>query len=222
MAKTRAQLRTAVMEITKRPDKTTLTNNALDHALLTLQNAHFFKAQKTESDLSVVQSDVSVSLPSTFHKLLEVRLIDSNDSYPIEIKYKKWVVQNFPNISADNETKPDYCYEEGGVLYFSCPLDGAYTIRVTYYKLATFVDDSTTNPIPVAESALIFHTVAYVYDALELQAHASRWLQRAEHAEFKAKRSDNREIGEVKKLEEFEGHRTIQRTSDYFIVPNSV
>ena len=222
MAKTRAQLRTSVMELTKRTDKETLTNDALDFALLELQNEYLYRVVRTEADLSTSQDDVSEALPSGFHRLLEVRLIDSTSSYPIEVRSLKWVLENFPNISADSSSKPDWCYEEGGVLYFSCPLDAAYTIRVTYYALSTFVSDATVNPIPVAESALIFYATSYVYDGLELDKDARKWEKRAQIAALKAKRSDKRRPAEHKTLEEFQGLRGTEDVSTYFIVPDSV
>ena len=222
MAKTKTQLISSVETRTGRTDKDTLIGEAIDSALLECQNEHFFREMYTTADLSASASDVSEALPSDMHQLLEVRLIDGTSSYSIFVKSKRWVVENFPNISADNASKPDWCYEEEGTLYFSCPLDDAYTIRITYYAFLVFASAATANPIPCTDNALLYYAMSELYESLELDRLADKWLRRGDRALVKAVRSDKRRVAQVKQLEEFTGHRKETLTSDYFVVPDSV
>lgn len=200
MAKTRLQLRTDVETITGRTDKDDVVNLGLDFGLLTLGLKHNFREMRTLADLNASASDLSEALPSDFYDLLEARLIDDTNSYPLIVKDKKWVTDRWSNISADSSTKPDFCYVEGGSLFFSTPLDAAYTIRITYFKLLSFTDDTTVNPIPIAENALTLYAIEFLYNSLEMFDTGLIWKARADRERDLAIRADKKRVAEVKKF----------------------
>ncbi len=225
---TRSELRTKVETSSKRVDKETLINDGLDMALHDACIEHNFREMKVEVDLSASEDDLLEALPSDFYQLLEVRLIDGTSSYDLEVKSKTWVVERFPNIAEDSSSLPDFVYEEGGSLYFSTPLDADYTVRVSYYKLLTFTDDSTENPVPVLENYLIFSTLSWLYNSLEMERRGAFWEVKARGtparlggALIRAIRADNRRVAEGKKFEE--ANNVIEPKRDvYFIVPDEV
>ena len=225
---TRAELRTKVETSTKRFDKETLINDGLDIALHDACIEHNFREMKVEADLSASEDDLLVALPSDFYQLLEVRLIDDTSSYKLKVKSKTWVVERFPNIGADSSSLPDFVYLEGGSIYFSVPLDADYTVRVSYYKLLTFTDDSTENPVPVLENYLVFSALAWLYNSLEMERRGAFWEVKARGtparlggALIRGIRADKKRVAEEKIFEEADNRPRDERDV-YFIIPHEV
>ncbi len=225
---TRAELRTKVETSSKRVDKTTLIDDGLDIALHDACIEYNFREMQATADLSVSEDDIVEALPSDFYQLLEVRLINDTSSYKLKVKSKTWVVERFPNITADSSSLPDFVYVEGGSLYFSTPLDADYTVRISYYKLLTFTDDSTENPVPVLENYLVFSTLSWLFNSLEMERRGAFWEVKARGtparlggALLRAIRADKRRVAEEKIFEE--ANNVIMDKRDvYFIVPDSV
>ncbi len=225
---TRGELRTKVETSSKRVDKEDLINDGLDIALHDACIEHNFREMKVEVDLSASEDDLSEALPDDFYQLLEVRLIDGTSSYDLKVKPKTWVVEKFPNIAEDSSSLPDFVYEEGGSLYFSVGLDADYTIRVTYYKLLTFTDDSTENPVPVLENYLIFSALSWLFNSLEMERRGAFWEVKARGtparlggALIRGIRADKRRVAEEKQFEEL--NNVVEDKRDvYFVVPDSV
>lgn len=226
---TKTELITEIVEISKRGDKSTLIGYGIDAGLLDACLEHEFREMEVEADLSASEDDLSEALPSDFHDLLEVRLIDGTQSYPLIVKAKKWITDKFPNIDEDSSSRPDYVYIEDGSLFFSTKLDDDYTIRVTYWKLQTFATVATENPIPVLKNFLVYSGLSFLYNALEMERRGAFWERKARGSSttrvggelLRAIRADGRRTAQVRKLEEFQGDRELER-STYFIVPDSV
>jgi len=180
----RSDLRAAVINNAGgRSDKDTVINQGLDLGLKELTKLYDFKDLWTESDLTTTASVAYVTLPSTMSNLVEVRLINGTQSYPIAIKSKVWMVERWANISANNETFPSMGYEEGGLFYLFPVPDDAYTIRVTTVgEPADFAGDSTENPVPILDYSLICWASAFLFDSLEQFDRGTMWKQRAERA----------------------------------------
>jgi len=222
MAKDRENLRDNVILITRRSDKTDLINLGLDFGLLSVAREHNFKVMKTTSDLSASEDDIVEALPSDFLDLREVRLINDTSSYALRVRDEKWVTDRWPNRAADASRKPDYVFSDGTNIGFDAPLDADYTVRITYYTLPTFVDDDTTNPIPLAEDAIVYFATEFLYNSMEMKERGLYWKTMGEIALAKAVARDKVESAEIKKFEEFTSDRDISLTKDDFIVPDEV
>ncbi len=194
MAMTRAELRTAgVSNIGARIDKNTVINTALDLGLKALARRHEWDDLRTSVDLETVATEQEVSLPSDFLALLEARYINGTISWLLEYKTKRWLVERWPNISANNNTKPEKFYVASGSMFLFPVPDAAYTIRVSYVaEPADFADDSTENPVSVLDLSLLSWATHYVMMSMENFAAAAGWLALSEKHLLDAIRSDKR------------------------------
>ena len=206
---TRAELRALVKtNIGERNDKDTAINNALNLGLTELTRSHGFRALRAEVDLSTTVSVAFVTLPANSHKVLEARLINSTSSYPLRIRRKKWLVDRYPNPSADMVYLPDECYQEGLSLILNPIPNSTYTIRLTVQKRpAAMATDTAPNPVPELEYAVVAWATGYVWDSLEQFAQGSAMRSRAMDSLANAIRLD-KDRGEMVQAEGTQGQAT--------------
>lgn len=176
----RGALRSAVMDITGRTDKTDLTNTALDLALERLMKAFQWEEIEAEADLSISEGDTSVSLPSTAMKLIEARVIrDTNEnSYSLGIWDRVEYLRHYPNASEVTKGLPAIAYEENRTLHFVPPSNDDYTIKVTVTQRPSFSSDSTENPIEGSDESLIAYAASYVFSAVQQFEQGAVWMNK--------------------------------------------
>lgn len=201
---TRLQLRSLVIDNTRRSDKTDLINAAIDLALEEIGLVHDFRLMSEESDLSVAQSAASVALPSDYYQVLEARLIDGTESFELQIKDKNWVVERWPNIASVPEGTPTVAYEENGTLVLAPRPNRTYTIRVTVSKLpSSLTSDSSSPTIAGISHAIVAWATAYVFKSIQQFEAARFWMQEYARSLILAVRADKRRSAVKYQLEEF-------------------
>jgi len=190
---TRSELRSEVEERTGRTDKSTRIDTLLDLGIRELTKYHDFEEIRAESDLTTVASQAYVALPTNTRSVVEARMIDGTNSWPLVIKRKKWLTDRIPNVSALSEGKPVYAYKEGDNFYLLRIPDDAYTVRVTVYpKPSDFASDATENPVELLDEALIGYAAEGVLLGVEEYEAAAQWNPRWKAALLQAIRQDNR------------------------------
>lgn len=207
----RSDLRTEVIGITNRSDKTTLINNAINLALEDLYNRHDWFEARSQTDTVIAAGDYSVSLPSANARLLEARVLDVSDerSVKLDIRHKNAIIDRYPYPETMTQSWPRLGYTEGGSLFFYPPADDAYTIRMTSIAPQQLSDDVTDIALLGLRSALVSYACAHVYLSLEMLREADYWRQRYEAAYLVARRSDERRVAD------FVQTRLHQGQSDY-------
>lgn len=133
-----------------------------------------------EADLALTTGASSVSLPSNFHRLSEVRLVVEDSpllSREICVKPKTYLVKHFPAIEDENPGKPTYGYLQGTTLFLIPLSDADYTVRMTYYKLHPDLSaDSSECEIRHAGECVAAWASYWVFHALEQTDSAAQWL----------------------------------------------
>jgi len=219
---TRATLQAKVEVILgDRDDKTAVINQGLDLALFEFSQMYPFKELLSIADIGIVDTNLYVALPANFHHLIEVRLIDSTNSYPVEVKTKEWVVKKFPNIADGSSDRPRYVYVEGANLYMAPKNNGTYTLTMTYgiaVSSSYFTTDVTVNPVPDLDNALVFYAAAFTFEQMELPSTSDRWYAQANTAFQKAVRANRRNnvVHRVEAFPEAERIYTTERWRDPF------
>ncbi len=177
---TRGELRTRVVSITKRTDKTTVIDTALDMGLeeISLHPNHDWRQLVSEQTLSASDGDSSEPLPTGTHHVKEARFINGLQSYKIQLLPKTQFLRWFPNVEDAQALRPLYAYVDNSTMYFSAPLTDDFDIRALCYILPSFTDDDTEMPISVANNALTFFALGFVYDSMEMYSAASIWNRR--------------------------------------------
>lgn len=215
----RSALRTQVENIISRDDKTDLINSALDMALEEISMRHYFLDMYSESDLTTVAAQAYVDLPSNTHKLMEARFIDSTQSYPLDIRNKRWLTQYFPNISADSNMKCKWGHVEDDKLYLYPVPDDAYTIRVTVLKLMqNLASDAASPETNGIDRVIIAFAAHWVFEALEQYESAAKWLIKFERMLERAVRDDEKRLAENRIFTGFQGDMMVF-PSDYYNDP---
>ena len=204
-ASTRSELRTRVQNITKRTDKSTVINDALDLGLSEISQLHDWRELIGVETLSTTTNDTEESLTASTHHIIEARVIDGTNSYKLRVIPRRRFYQWFPNVAAASASKPKYAWVDDTTLYFSAPVDSSYDIYVMSYILSTFTGDSTVCPISVAENALSFYAVSFLYDSLEMYNAASVWNRRYEKALAVAIATDTKQPAREFIAEAFKG-----------------
>ena len=172
---TRAELRTRVVAITKRTDKTTVINEALDMGLADAAWPHDWREMKSIETLSASAGDTSISLPTGTHHVSEARFINGTQSHKLIILPRTRFLRMFPNVADAQETKPQYVYVDNDTMFFNGPLSDDFDIYATCYILPSFTDDSTENPISVLNNALTYFMLSFLYDSMEMFSAARVW-----------------------------------------------
>lgn len=176
---TRLDLQAMVIENTGRSDKTTLINNSLNFALKELSRLYPFAYNRPEADYSVAAASTYKALAARLNQIVEIRLIDpavTTFSNPLTIMRKVPFVRMFPNVAGSAITgRPSHVYLDGVTVYFNCITLATYTLRVTYYQLDRFVDDTTVATIPDADEVLVAYATANTYRGLQMYEDAAEW-----------------------------------------------
>jgi len=182
MASTKAELVTRVQNITKRTDKSTVVNDALDMGLRQISYLHDWSELVSIETLSTTTDDTSATLTTGTHHIIEARVIDGTHSYKLRVIPRMQFYRLYPNVASASSSKPCLAWSDNTTLYFSAPLDSGYDIYVMSYILSTFTTSTTECPIALAENALSFYAVSFLYDSLEMFNAASVWNRRYEQA----------------------------------------
>ncbi len=191
MALTRAQIRTLVLDATGRTDKTTLINTAIDLGVEEFSTQYRWSDLLIEADATLTADVQSVALASDVARIIEIRLIDGNNSRTLRIRSKDWIVKHFPNPSATNSAKATFGYLQGTTLFVVPIPDSAYTIRYSYYKLsAALTTDAQEVDVRHSGAAIAAYATYWVFQTVEKHEDAERWLATYLKLLDSAKRTD--------------------------------
>ena len=194
----RGQMKTHIGLIVNRSDThDDLVEDALNFALQEISMRHAFRDMKSQSNIVTADGVAYATLPTSTHRVVEARLIDGTQSYELDLRPKRQLVNLHPNASSESEGKPDFAYQEGSLLYLFPIPDDAYTITLTVVKLmADMDDDSDTPEVSGIDRVIIAWAVSWVYEALDMHDTATRWLQRFEMLITQAILDDETRIAE--------------------------
>ena len=191
MALTRAQIRTLVLDATGRTDKTTLINTAIDLGVEEFSTQYRWSDLLVEADATLAIDVQFVVLATDVARIIEIRLIDGNNSRTLRIRSKDWLVKHAPNPSANNTGKPTFGYLQGTTLFVVPIPDEAYTIRYSYYKLsAALTTDAQTVDVRHSGAAIAAYATYWVFQSIEKHEDAERWLATYLKLLDSAKRTD--------------------------------
>jgi hypothetical protein len=193
----RDALQAVVEDNIGRTDKNSVILNGLNFALRELLKEHDFREMFVSEDKATVASQAYVSLTSSLDRIYEARLINSNYSYSLSLKTKKWVVSRWPNLAALSTGMPSFGYVESGKLYLGPIPNAVYTIRLT--KIAPpgdLASGSTANPVESLDYAITCWATGFVYDSLKMFDEGQAWRARALDSVHKAHSFDERHFEE--------------------------
>ena len=214
---TRTELRTLVESVTGRTDKTTLANSMLDLGIKAFCRRHSFRDLESESDLTTTDGTTYVVLPTNTRRLIQASFINDTQSWPLDLRTKKYLTDRWPNISSLSENKPVKGYVEGANLYLFPVPDDAYTIRVTVETSpASFASDSTENPVESLDLALVEWVSAFIFSAVENFDIAAYHRSLSSEAFSEAVRDDIRQRRTFRQHEGFRSpEESLNKTNTY-------
>jgi hypothetical protein len=187
----RGELRTLVLQNTKRTDKLDLINSALDMAVDEVSAAYLWSDLLTEDEVILYQGQ-PVSLATNTARVVEVRLVDGTvNSQPLQIRPKSWLAKYFPVPDLQAQRRPVYGYFEGVILH-TIPLPAIdYTIRYSYYPLhGAFTGDASELLIRHASKAVVAYATHWMWFSLERYQDAEAWMTMYQRALESAKKLD--------------------------------
>lgn len=179
---TKSEMALAVKRnIGNRTDKDVVIGEALNFALSELSQLHDFFIQDTRSTATTVIDSEYVDLgdSSIVKTVFEARVMGASPSV-IQLRPKTWIVDKYPDVGEVTSGVPAYAYQEGNYLYIAPVADAVYTIGFSYYPdIIGFALDSSENPIPLLQQAIIEWATGYVFDSIELFERGVAWKTRA-------------------------------------------
>jgi len=175
----KSELRDLVIGNTGRTDKTDLINDSLDFGLTTISKISLFDDLRKQAEVSLASGISSVQLPSDVFQIVEIRFIDPaapTNSYQMILWRKREFTKRFPNVAGSLITgKPLNCYREKSSLFFDRILQFPYTLRLTYYYLDVFENDSDSPSLIGIDEALVAYATASVYRSIQMYKDAEYW-----------------------------------------------
>jgi len=208
-----------VIDATRRSDKVSLINRAIDIALADVSIYRAWSDLMVEADASLSAAAASVTLASDLTRLLEVRLIDGTSSYRLKLRQKTWLVQRHPNISAASQAKPVYGYMMGRVLYVIPIPASAYTIRYTYARShPALTSDSSLVLIRHASAAIAAYATWWTFKSIEKFEEAKQWKETYEELVAKAVKNDE-DNPAVEMLADIRGQNDDGSINPYWLDP---
>lgn len=192
----RSELNSAIIAITGRSDKSSLVNSAINRGLSRLAHIHRFTTLRKEKLVPFGEDDFYVNLPSDFLELYTITFLDGTMSYQMDVKDAEFVEKSWPDPSSDPTGKPTHGYVSANAFYFRPRSNGSYEFKFVYYgepeKLTT---DSSENPIPGSDNAIIAFGAAYVLKAVQLYSQAGHWENEWREEALSLIQSDRRRQG---------------------------
>lgn len=210
---TRSTLRTRVANRTGRSTETNFTavvNDAFDEFITRCGRLWNFKEMRTTTTLALTTGNYYGSLPSvtlrgfstSIHHILSVKgylTTDAETTFPVKLKSATWLDKHFPDRIRTSAVQqaPAFCAREGTRLEVQAPVSDNYTLslRVALLPLA-FASDSTSNPIPSLDEALVRYGMYAIYDSVEAYQQADRSLAIASNLFLEAVLADEKEPGQ--------------------------
>lgn len=177
---TRAELRALVIEATRRSDKASLINDAINFALADISSQHLWSDLLVEATATLTEGSTSVSLAADVARVTEVRILDESGtpSWPLQVRPKSWVVRKFPNPSAGSQGRPNFGYLEGTTLSTVPVPDVDYTVRYSYYRIhPNLTSDGSSTLVRGIDPAVIAYATHWVFQSIEKYEEARRWLE---------------------------------------------
>jgi len=176
--------------------KNELIEQGLSFGLKTFAQEHDFSIRaltRTGVALTANVETFILSSSEEIQRVKEVRVLDGTSAYSVQIKEKSWFVKKFPNPTESSPSKPLYCYQEANTLYFAPVPDSDYDIEYTYIPdESSFTEDSSENPIPLLDHALVCWATAYLFDSMQKFQEGRLWRSNSYAAFASAVKRDKR------------------------------
>ena len=135
----------------------------------------------------------SYVLPSTTLRVTSAILVDGVLTKRLSLKTRDWIDEHYPHPEEDLTGHPHYGFTEGGRLYVVPWCSGAYEVRLTISELPTMASSDASEPtLTTANYALICWATSHMFDQLEKELSADRWMRRYYTARADAIESDMR------------------------------
>lgn len=173
----RLTIRNLVIEATRRSDKTSLINSAIDIAVEEVSSQRMWSDLLTAGQTSLILGQGFIDLASDLARLTEIRLIDGTSSRNLIIKTREWVGDYFPSPESFSTGRPVYGYLLGKTLHIVPRPDAAYVLKYTYVKLhPALASDTSEVLIRHAGPVVAAYATFWVFQSINQQMEAEKWL----------------------------------------------
>ena len=214
---TRSVLRAKVALRTRRSAETdfdSIVNEAFDEFLVECGRFYNFREMKTTITAAITSTNYTVTMPTqtsltgfdaAVHQILNVkgRKTDGAEfSYDVDLRSHAWLDEFYPDRSrsAAISEQPFFVARYEGLLETQAPVRDDYDIIMqTSHLPSVFAGDSTENPLPSLDNALVAYATFLVTEVTEHDPTADRWFNRAYQLRNLAMEADKKEPALVHK-----------------------
>jgi hypothetical protein len=173
----REQLENFVISATGRSDKSTFIRTTINMALREISAQRLWSDLMVEDEVTLAADTASVALASDVARVIEVRVMDDNQSKPLIVRPKTWIIQRVPDPASRSPARPCYGYLQGANLYVIPYADEEYEISYTYYRLHPELSASTDEVlIRGADNAVAALATHLTFKSIEKHDDAAQWL----------------------------------------------
>lgn len=159
-----------------RTDKDDVIQFELNSGLKQICKRHRFKQMIFTQDMPITATVGTVTLPALSAAILELRLINGTQSYPLPLYPKQTVVEFFPNTDAWSTGYPIASYEETGSLYLAPRPTSAWVVRGTFKSNpAALVLPQDEPAVPDIEDALVAFATGKLFASVEKMDIGNYW-----------------------------------------------
>jgi hypothetical protein len=167
------------LEGTGSADRSQLAGDAIGEALLEAAQLHNFQSMSEEVPVTFATDSNSFALPEGTFQVKEVRLLNDNTSYTLNLRQKRWITRHFPNPTFYTSSYPSYAYTEGGLLYYMPKANADYTGVMTITRIPTLAGDDDELEPSLLATYVIAYATAEVYRSVEMFDEAAVWDNKA-------------------------------------------
>lgn len=195
---TRAELRALVILHTGRTDKADLINSSFDLAKGQIQQVHDFGPVQVESSALTLLTDTSTVIlpPDVFELIDPVILTDpanSQNVLKIDLKSKKWALENDPPLGVGITGYPSYCFvETDGTLKFVPGVSQDWTVKINYFQKQGVASGDAEVIQAGLENVMVEWCTHYVYSSIQMYTDADAWMKKARASLALAVQADDR------------------------------
>jgi len=181
MAKTRAQIKTAVDNNTGRgTEKATLIESLCDEALKVAINEHPFRDSQDDPTIIDITEDatsVDISAISDLVHIVTARIIqDSGSLYaPLFMRDRSWWDRNVVNPDDNQKGWPRNGLRWESTILLERPASDDLQLQLIVSQEKTFTNDSTETPIKILDTFITQYVTAFVFLSLQNTESYAYW-----------------------------------------------
>ena len=181
MAKTRAQIKTAVNDNTGRgAEKATLIERLCDEALKVAGAAHPFRDSRAlQDDIAITEDATSVSIAgvSNLIHIVTARIVEADGAknVPLPMKDEIWWARNVVNAEDNAKGWPTVGMRRGTSVELDRPAESGLELRLIASTEQSFADDDTACPIAILDTFVIQYVTAFVFLSIEANENFAYW-----------------------------------------------